>query len=695
MLHQSAFPPPPVAARKAFTHPDGRADPWAWLRDPGYPDVRDPEILQYLTDENAYVETVLGGTNDRRPALLAELKGRVIEDERTPPEWSHGVWLWGRYQPGQQYPQTCLAESLAAAQANDGTVIFDQNLRAAGQAYYALRGLELSPDRRYLAVLEDTDGSERLVLRVKDLATGDFLPVTISDCTYGLEWSADSARIFYVKQDAQQRPRWVYAHRLGNDPADDALIYHEADPTFYLGIERAPSGRYLFIFVAQKTASEQWALDLTQPEASPVCLNPRRANHEYAAFDRNGEWLILTNDRHPNFRVVRAPLATPGEAHWQDVVAPSDTVFIESIGGTQSFWYLTERTDEARKRVRIVTAGQDSDAGAEEVAFPDAAYALWVLPGADWHRSTLRLRYETLARPKTYFDYHIAEKRLAVVQQTEIPGGHDPNAYRVERLWATAPDGERVPLSVVRRKDVPLDGTAPLLLYGYGSYGASMDPAFSANRLSLLTRGFVYAIAHCRGGEERGRRWYEDGKFLKKKNTFTDFIAAADYLIATGYTAKGRIACMGGSAGGLLMGAVLNLRPDLWGASVAQVPFVDVLSTMLDASLPLTAFEYEEWGNPADPNYCAYMHSYSPYDQVTAQAYPPLLITAGLSDPRVTYWEPAKWAAKLRATKTGDAVLLLRTEMTAGHGGASGRYKALEEIAELYAFLCAALGVRA
>ncbi len=695
MLRQSAFPPPPVAPQKRFTHPDGRSDPWAWLRDPAYPEVQDPAIIQYLTDENAYVETVLGGAEDRRPALLAELKGRVIEDERTPPEWAHGVWVWSRYQPGRQYSEVCLAESLEAAQANDGTVIFDQNQRAVDQAFYALRGLELSPNRRYLAVLEDTDGSERLVLRVKDLATGAFLPLTIPDCTYGLEWSADSARIFYVKQDAQQRPRWVYAHRLGSDPATDTLIYHEADPTFYLGIDRAPSGRYLFISVAQKTASEQWALDLTVPEAQPVCLNPRRANHEYVAFDRNGEWVILTNDRHPNFRVVRAPLATPGEAQWQEVVAASDSVFIEGIGGSEGFWYLVERTDEAHKRVRIVTAGQDSDAGAEEIAFPDAAYALWVLPGSDWQRGTLRLRYETLARPKTYFDYHVAEKRLAVVQQTDIPGGHDPDAYRVERLWARAPDGERVPVSVVRRKDVPLTGTAPLLLYGYGSYGASMDPAFSANRLSLLNRGFIYAIAHIRGGEERGRRWYEEGKFLKKTNSFTDFIAVAEHLIAAGYSAPGRIACMGGSAGGLLMGAVVNLRPDLWGASVAQVPFVDVLATMLDASLPLTAFEYEEWGNPNDPAFYDYIRGYSPYDQVTAQAYPPILITAGLSDPRVTYWEPAKWAAKLRATKTGDAVLLLRTEMTAGHGGASGRYKALEEIAETYAFVCAALGIPA
>jgi oligopeptidase B len=303
------------------------------------------------------------------------------------------------------------------------------------------------------------------------------------------------------------------------------------------------------------------------------------------------------------------------------------------------------------------------------------------------------LRYETLARPKTYFDYHVGSKRLEILQQTDIPGGHNPDDYIVERLWAPAPDGERVPLSVVRRRDVALDGTAPTLLYGYGSYGASMDAAFSANRLSLLNRGFVYALAHIRGGEERGRRWYEDGKFLKKKNTFTDFIAAAEHLIAQGYSQKGRIGCMGGSAGGMLMGAVLNLRPDLWGASVAQVPFVDVLSTMLDDSLPLTAFEYEEWGNPNDPAYYAYMQSYSPYDQVAAQAYPPILITAGLSDPRVTYWEPAKWAAKLRATKTDDSVLLLRTEMSAGHGGASGRYKALEEIAETYAFLFKALGI--
>ena len=693
MLRQSDFPPPPAAGKKPFTHPDGRPDPWAWLRDPGYPDVTDAEILDYLSAENAYVEAVLGGGDDRRPALLAELKRRVIEDERTPPEWEHGVWLWGRFQPGQQYGQTCLAGSLDEAKANRGTLILDQNLRAEGLPYYALRGLALAPDRQFLAVLEDTDGSERLTLRVKDLKTGDFLPLEIGECTYGLEWSNDSRRIFYVKQDSQQRPRWVYAHTLGSDPADDTLIYHEADPTFYLGIERSASGRYLLISVAQKTASEQWILSLEGAGTQPRCLNPRRANHEYGAFDRNGEWLILTNDTHPNFRVVRAPIDAPEEAGWQEVVPPSDGVFIESIGGTRHFWWLSERTEEARKRVRVVSGGQTSDAGAEEVNFPDAAYALWVLPGSNWDGTSLRLRYETLARPKTYFDYHVGSKRLEILQQTDIPGGHNPDDYIVERLWAPAPDGERVPLSVVRRRDVALDGTAPTLLYGYGSYGASMDAAFSTNRLSLLNRGFVYALAHIRGGEERGRRWYEDGKFLKKKNTFTDFIAAAEHLIAQGYSRHGRIGCMGGSAGGMLMGAVLNLRPDLWGASVAQVPFVDVLSTMLDDSLPLTAFEYEEWGNPNDPAYYAYMQSYSPYDQVAAQAYPPILITAGLSDPRVTYWEPAKWAAKLRATKIDESVLLLRTEMSAGHGGASGRYKALEEIAETYAFLFKALGI--
>lgn len=693
MLHQSDFPPPPTVREKTFTHADGRPDPWAWLRDPAYPDVTDPEILEYLAAENAYVETVLGSGEDRRAALLADLKSRVIEDERTPPEWDHGVWLWGRYLPGQQYAQTCVAESLDDAKANHGTVIFDQNLRAEGLGYYALRGLELSPDRRFLAVLEDTDGSERLVLRVKDLVQDCFLPVEIGDCTYGLEWSADSRRIFYVRQDAQQRPRWVYAHSLGSDPATDTLIYHEADPSFYLSIGRGASGRYLMIHAAQKTCSEQWILPLEGAGTQPRCLNPRRANHEYSAFDRHGEWLILTNDQHPNFRVVRAPIDAPEEAGWQEVIAPSETVFIEDIGGTAHFWYVTERTDEARKRVRIVTSGQANDAGAQEVTFPDAAYALWVLPGYDWQRRTLRLRYETLARPKTYFDYHVASKRLEIVQETKVPGGHNPDAFIVERLWATAPDGERVPLSVVRGRDVALDGTAPTLLYGYGSYGASMDAAFSANRLSLLRGGFVYAIAHIRGGEERGRRWYEQGKFLQKKNTFTDFIAAAEHLIAEGYSRTGGIACMGASAGGLLMGAVLNLRPDLWGAAVAQVPFVDVLSTMLDETLPLTAFEYEEWGNPNDPAYYAYIQSYSPYDQVSAQAYPPVLITAGLSDPRVTYWEPAKWAAKLRATKTDDSVLLLRTEMSAGHGGASGRYKALEETAEIYAFLFKALGI--
>jgi oligopeptidase B len=679
-FRQSAFPQPPRAREVPFVHTDGRPDPYAWLRDPKYPDVKDAAILDYLKAENAYVEQVLGGEGDKRPALFEEFKALVIPDDTSPPDWWYGRHYSYRYSQGQEHPVW-----FRTGESGDETFL-DENTRAEDKDFFQLGGWAVTRDHRRLAWLEDTDGSERMRLNIRDLDGGKDLTDTAFPCSYGLVWSADGKTIFYIQQDEAQRPRWVYRKTLGMMPE---LIYEESDPSFFVGIAETPSGQFLIIESAAKTSSETWLLSLETPGEKPWCVLPRRADHEYDVADRGDELLIRTNDRHLNFRLVRAPLADPAEKNWVEVIAPSDEVYLSAIGTARDFWWVTERAD-GQRRVRVIPGDHRSDKAAKLLSFPDAAYVVYALDGHQWDRPTLRLRYESPARPKTYYDYHVAEERLETLQETKVPG-HNPDDYEVWRDWSVSPDGTRVPLTLVRHKTRPAQNQGPLLLYGYGSYGASMDPGFSPNRLPFLKRGMVWCIAHIRGGQEMGRAWYEDGKFLKKKNTFSDFIAAGEHLIAQGITAKGRIAAMGGSAGGMLMGAVVNERPDLFGAICAMVPFVDVLSTMLDATLPLTPPEYLEWGNPADPVYYDYMKSYSPYDNVTAQAYPAMLITAGLSDPRVTYWEPAKWAAKLRATKTGDGVLLLKTEMTAGHGGASGRYAALEEVAERLAFVMAAL----
>ncbi|HEX2890072.1 S9 family peptidase [Vineibacter terrae] len=679
-FRQSAFPLPPRARQVPHRHADGREDPFHWLRDPGYPDVRDEAVLDYLKAENAYVDAVLGGGSDLRPALLDEFKALVIPDESPPPSWLHGRWYGARFEPGREYPLWYCRDTLEAPE----TIILDANREAEGHGFYAVRDWAVSPDHRFLAILDDIDGSERLRLRIRDLQAGTDVHTAAVPCSSGLGWSADGRTLFYIRQDDKQRPRWVHRHRLG-DAGEDPLIYEETDPVFFVGIGESASGRFLHIEAAAKNSSETRLLPLAEPEAVPRLVLARRPDHEYDVADRGDELLIRTNDRHHNFRLVRAPLDDPRESGWQEVVPPSDQALISGFGVARDFWWLVERT-QAQKRVRVVT-GQHHDALAGRViAFPDPAYTISALDGHQWDRRTLRLIYESPARPRTWYDYDVATARLDVVQETSVPT-HAPDDYVVERVWATAKDGVRVPISLVRHRATVDDGPVPVLLYGYGAYGMSMDAGFSANRLPFLRRGMIWAIAHIRGGEEMGRAWYDDGKLLKKRNSFDDFIACAEHLVSTGVAAPGRIAAMGGSAGGMLMGAVANQRPDLFAAVLAMVPFVDVLSTMLDASLPLTPPEYVEWGNPADPVFHAYMASYSPYDNVVAQAYPAMLVSAGLYDPRVTYWEPAKWVAKLRTLKTDDHVLLLHTEMEAGHGGASGRYKALAEVAERLAFV--------
>jgi oligopeptidase B len=686
VFRQSAFAPPPAARAVPYRHEDGRDDPFHWLRDPKYPDVSDQAVLDYLKAENAYVDAVLGGADDIRPALLEEFKALVIPDESAPPEWIHGRWYGMRFLPGREYPLWYVKPAPEAAE----TTILDANREAEGHGFYAVRDWAVSPDHRWLAILDDIDGSERLRLRIRELASGADVHTAPVPCSPGLGWSRDAGTLFYIRQDDKQRPRWVHRHRLGAT-GEDPLVYEEADPVFFLGIGEGASGRFLHIESAAKNSSETRLVPLADPEAPPRLVLARRPEHEYDVVDRGDELLIRSNDRHPNFRVVRAPLDDPQEARWQEVVAASDQTLIAGLGAARDFWWLVERA-EAQKRVRLVPGHHLDAAAGRVITFPDAAYTISALDGHQWARRTLRLIYESPARPRTWYDYDVPDSRLDVVQATQVPT-HAPDDYVVERHWAAAKDGVRVPISLVRHRATPSGTPAPVLLYGYGAYGASMDAGFSANRLPFLRRGMVWAIAHIRGGQEMGRAWYDDGKLLKKRNTFDDFIACAEHLIGVGIAVPGQIVAMGGSAGGMLMGAVANQRPELFAAVLAMVPFVDVLSTMQDSSLPLTPPEYVEWGNPAEPTFRDYIASYSPYDNVAARAYPAMLVSAGLHDPRVTYWEPAKWVAKLRSLKADDNVLLLHTEMEAGHGGASGRYKALVEIAERLAFVVKVLGL--
>ncbi len=677
-FQQSAFPPPPKAARD-----EAKPDAYGWLRDPGYPTVSDPAILGYLKAENDYTDAVLSASPDIRLSLLDELKARVVEDDAQVPYRYRGFYYYWRFQKGAQHRIHCRKRALEEPE----EILLDVNIQAARHAFYQVSAVRVSPDETLLAYAEDTDGSERYSLRLKNLRTGDLLAEHITHASPSIVWTADSLAFFYCRLDEQLRPRQVFLHEVGGDSRHDRLIYEETDPQFWLGISTTLAERFLFIEAAAKSSTEIRFISLNRPKEPPSLIAGRRPNHEYSAVDRGGSFYIRTNDKHRNFRIVETLITAPGEEHWCELIAPSDDRYLIGHLATAGWWAVMER-EGGLTRVRIV-----EDEGDHVVAFPDAAYAVGVAEMGSYHTPTLRLSYQSPVLPPTIYDYVVEKRRLDTLKTTIVPG-YNPSLFKVERLWATARDGVQVPVTVLSRRDAPKDGTAPLLLYGYGAYGYGIEPGYSASRFSLVERGITFAIAHIRGGDEMGAGWYEDGKLLKKQNTFNDFIDVAEFLVEKGITGRGRIAAMGGSAGGLLVGAVLNQAPEgLFHAALALVPFVDALNTMLDATLPLTPPEYLEWGNPSEPEFHAAIAGYSPYDNVAAKAYPHLYISAGLNDPRVTYWEPAKWAAKLRALKTGEGVLVLKTNMAAGHGGAAGRYQRLEEVASEWAFLLKAFGL--
>ncbi|HEV7677687.1 MAG TPA: S9 family peptidase [Candidatus Dormibacteraeota bacterium] len=675
-------PTPPFPDRRPVvteTHGDSRIDEYAWMRD------RDaPATIAHLEAENAYTEAMTAQSAPLRERLYAEIVARIRQTDESAPV-PHGPWLYAsRTEEGRQYP--ILVRRPRTGAGSDGEqeqVILDQNSLAEGHEYLRVGDAAVSPDHQLLAYTVDVNGSEQFRLRIRDLETGRDLDDDVERVYYSLAWAADNRTLLYTRPDAAMRPWQVWRHRVGTPAAADTLVLQEDDDRFFTEVQRTRSGRLLLIAVGSKTTTEWWMLDAADPGAAPRLVEPRTQGHEYSVDHHGNSLYILSNDGAVNFRLFAAPLDAPQRAGWREVIPHRDDVKLDGIDLFAEHMVLYERAGGVRR----ISVGAVGSADTRVVEQPEPVYVAYPGGNREWETGTLRFEYSSLVTPRSAIDYDMRSGARTVVKEEPVLGGYDREQYVTERLWANAPDGVQVPVSVVRRRDVPLDGSAPALLYGYGSYEISTEPSFSSLRLSLLDRGVVYAIAHVRGGGEMGRRWYDDGKLMRKRNTFTDFIAAADHLVSSGYTAHDRLAIRGGSAGGLLIGAVVNLRPDLAAAALAQVPFVDVVTTMLDDTLPLTVTEYEEWGDPNQPEAYAYMRSYSPYDNVAEQDHPAVLATGGLNDPRVGFWEPAKWVARLRERGSGNRPVLLQMEMGAGHGGPSGRYEAWRKEAFALAFV--------
>lgn len=693
----SAFvvPVPPVAPRHATPlrhHGDERVDDWYWLRDRD-----DPAVRGYLEAENAYTEAALAHLGPLRERLFEEIRGRIRETDVSAPVRKDALEYFTRTRAGLQYPVHCrrpagtpgLPDPDAEAGAPEGEVVLlDENALAGASGYFALGALSPSPDQRLLAYSTDFTGGETYTLRFRDVEAGIDLDDEVPDTYYGVAWANDGTTVFYTRPDDAMRPWQIWRHRLGTSVTEDVLVFQEDDERFYVSVERTRSGRFVVLTSASKLTTEIWFVDADTPEAALTVVEPRRDGVEYhvehhtdpATGDR---FFVLTNDAAENFRLAVTPVEHPGRAYWTEVVPHRDDVRLDDVDAFARHLVLSERA-AALEQVRVLDLRTVEE---HVVEMPEEVYSAGLGANLVYDTTVVRLEYTSLVTPPSSFDYDLDARTMTLVRAQPV-ADYDPTLLESHREWAVAADGTRVPISIVHRRDLVRDGHAPLVLYGYGAYEISSDPTFSVSRLSLLDRGVVFAIAHVRGGGECGRRWYEGGKVLNKRNSFTDFVTCAEHLVAEGFTSPDRLAARGGSAGGLLMGAVANLAPATFRAIVAEVPFVDCLTTILDPSLPLTVTEWEEWGNPVeDPDVYAYMRSYSPYDNVAATDYPAMLVTAGINDPRVQYWEPAKWVARLRATKTDDRRLVLRTEMDSGHSGPSGRYDTWRDEAFVLAFV--------
>ena len=682
---------PPIAERRPHSvaaHGRSIDDPYFWLRDPGYPDVTDGDVLAYLEAENAWFERAMAPHQGLVDTLFEEMKARIKEDDSSVPQKDGDYIYWRAFEVGAQYRKWYRRPADAPEDGSADQLILDEPALAEGHEYFRLGAVSVSPCGRYLAFAIDTDGGERFEARIRDLATGDMLPDVIPGTLSALVWTSDSKALLYSLANESWRTDNARVHVLGTPLTADREIFHEDDEGFRVSIGLTSSEKWIVIATGDHVTSEVWLVPADDPFATPRLVSARQEGREYDVDEHDGWLFIRVNDTHPNFRLVKAPVDDPGE--WREAIAPDDHFYLTDVTLFKTF-YVTEGRLDGLDQIEIRDYETNTP---KRLEFPEASYSASLDDNPEYDVTKIRVGYESMVTPDTIYDYHLVDGRRELLKVQEIPSGYDASRYRTQRLTIAARDGTYVPVSIVYPADFPMDGSGRLHLYGYGAYGLAMEPGFSTSRLSLLDRGFAYAIAHIRGGDDLGQQWYLDGKLNKRTNTFNDFVDVAKGLIEQGFTRAGRITISGGSAGGELMGAVMNSDPALWGVVVAHVPFVDVLNTMLDPSLPLTPGEWPEWGNPIeDEKAFDLIASYCPYQNVKAQAYPPLLVTAGLNDPRVTYWEPAKWVAKLREKKTDDNVLLLKTNMGAGHGGKSGRWESLKETAEEFAFILWQMGM--
>ncbi|MCH2023890.1 MAG: S9 family peptidase [Saprospiraceae bacterium] len=680
----------PIAEKKdsiIITHGHERVDPYFWMRltddqkNASEPDEQTQKVLNYLNDENAYLKSKLKHTETFQDELYSEIIGRIKKTDESVPYFKNGYWYYTKYVTDKEYAIYCRKRGdINAAE----EILLDVNKMAEGKNYYAVSGLSVSPNNKILAFGED-DVSRRIYkIRFLNLETGEFFKDEIENTSGGGAWANDNTTYFYTtKNKISLLSEKIYRHELGVNNSNDEMVYHEKDPSFYIGVYRSKSGKYIIIYNSSTISSDYHILNTNEPKGAFQQFATREDNHEYSIDHFENKFYVVTNWNAQNFRLMETSEQNTGKENWTEVIPHRKDVLLEDIEVFKNFLVVSERSN-ASTYINIInqkTKGQHS------IDFGEEAYVAYVGTNPEFDTDKLRFGYSSLTTPSSTYDYDMNTKQKELKKQSEVVGGHKPENYETKRLFATARDGKKIPISIVYKKGFNQNGSKPLLLYAYGSYGSSMDPWFSSTRLSLLDRGFAWAIAHIRGGEEMGRQWYEDGKMFNKINTFNDYNDCAKYLIQEKYTSADHLYAMGGSAGGLLMGAILNMEPDLYNGVIAAVPFVDVVSTMLDETIPLTTNEFDEWGNPKNKDAYEYMLSYSPYDQVQKQDYPNILITTGLFDSQVQYWEPAKWIAKLRDYKTDDNLLIMHTNMEAGHGGASGRFKRYKETALEYAFL--------
>lgn len=671
--------------REFTAHGDTRQDEYYWMNDYFKKGPDSTRVVDYLKAENAYLDTMMAGTKNFQQKLYDEMKARIKEKDESVPAFNNGYYYYSRTEEGKQYYKYCRKKgSLDAPE----EVLLDVDELAKGHNYYAAAGFAVSPDNKLLAYGVDTVSRRQYVLQIKNLETGAMLPDQMINTTGGAAWANDNKTLFYTsKNPVTLLSEKIMKHKLGST-GSDVVVYTEKDPSNYIGVSKSKSRQYIFISSAATLSSEYRYLNADTPDGEFKVFQPRTKDVLYEPIHWNDRFFVRTNKDAQNFRLMETPLDKTSSENWKEVIANRADVLLDGISTFKDHLVISERKNGLLQlRIRKMPEGTE-----HYLDFGEPAYDAYVGNAPEFNTNILRFNYMSLTTPNSVFDYNMDSKEKTLKKEDEIIGGYNKTEYVTERLYADAKDGKKIPISLVYKKGFEKNGTAPLLLYAYGSYGYSSDPGFSSSRLSLLNRGFVYAIAHVRGGEEMGRQWYDDGKMMKKKNTFTDFIDCAEYLIAQKYTAKEHLYANGGSAGGLLMGAIVNMRPDLWNGVIADVPFVDVITTMSDPTIPLTTNEYDEWGNPADKEAYLYMKSYSPYDNLEKKAYPNLLVTTGLHDSQVQYFEPAKWVARLRDVKTDNNLLLLYTNMSAGHGGSSGRFEYLKELARKYAFLLALEG---